>query len=659
MPFVHLKHCLKFNHLFYSNTNVVGRTFIINRFNSTAHDSLWHKTKLEETHSLKHDDLKETRTLSYSSKNYIPTLRGRSGSLVTDDDVYNRLRLIQQRRSLQVLGQLNKPAEGNKVQSNPGLSSTTSSSQGGSQDSKKPPSKELLVGGFVAFVATGMLIKFFMDKGEEDKEGNAPPKHSKPLRFPPSSSDIPDEVPYLLIGGGTASFSAFRAIKTNDPTAKILVISQEPFYPYMRPPLSKEMFYNEDRTHIKNLKFKQWNGTVRSIFYEPDEFYIPCENLLENENGGIAVAQGWSVKALDPTRKIAYLNDGKQIKYKKCLLATGSKPKVEKPFDNINDKLKSKFNFYRGIKDFEKLEEAIANGASSIVIIGNGFLGSELACALGRRGKKKLTVTQVFKENQVMSKILPSYLCEWTSDKVLKEGVTIKPNSEVIAVGEKGNKVELRLNDGSSLLADQVIVSTGAEPVIDLAELAGLEIDSNLGGFLVNAELSARTDLYAAGDCACFYDIDLGRRRVEHHDHAVISGRLAGENMAGAHKPYLHQPMFWSDLGTDVGFEAIGIIDSALPTVGVFAQKDQLNSVEENTTHPSHPKPTEDYNKGVIFYLKNEIVVGIILWNLFNKMDVARLILREKKKFSDLNEVAKLFNIHSIKQSETTTEAAA
>lgn len=75
-----------------------------------------------------------------------------------------------------------------------------------------------------------------------------------------------------------------------------------------------------------------------------------------------------------------------------------------------------------------------------------------------------------------------------------------------------------------------------------------------------------------AGDAACFYDIKLGRRRVEHHDHAVVSGRLAGENMTGAGKPYWHQSMFWSDLGPQVGYEAIGIVDSSLETMAVFAK---------------------------------------------------------------------------------------
>lgn len=120
--------------------------------------------------------------------------------------------------------------------------------------------------------------------------------------------------------------------------------------------------------------------------------------------------------------------------------------------------------------------------------------------------------------------------------------------------------------------ADQVVVAIGVEANTEFAKDSSLEVDPEQGGFLVNAELEARSNLWVAGDAACFYDVKLGRRRIEHHDHAVISGRLAGENMTGARKPYLHQSMFWSDLGPEVGFEAIGIIDSSLETVGVFAK---------------------------------------------------------------------------------------
>lgn len=86
---------------------------------------------------------------------------------------------------------------------------------------------------------------------------------SKVFKYPKESSLIPDHVPYLLIGGGTASFSAFRAIKSADPTAKVLVVGNESFNPYMRPPLSKEMFYNDNRDLAKSLRFKQWNASER------------------------------------------------------------------------------------------------------------------------------------------------------------------------------------------------------------------------------------------------------------------------------------------------------------------------------------------------------------------------------------------------------------
>lgn len=79
----------------------------------------------------------------------------------------------------------------------------------------------------------------------------------------------------------------------------------------------------------------------------------------------------------------------------------------------------------------------------------------------------------------------------------------------------------------------KVVVCVGCEANTEIANGSGLEVDQNLGGFVVNAELEARRNLFVAGDASCFYDPLLGRRRVEHHDHSVVSGRLAGENMVG------------------------------------------------------------------------------------------------------------------------------
>ena len=144
--------------------------------------------------------------------------------------------------------------------------------------------------------------------------------------------------------------------------------------------------------------------------------------------------------------------------------------------------------------------------------------------------------------------------------------------------------------------------------------------------------------------------------------------------------------MFWSDLGPDVGFEGIGLIDPSLQTVAVFAKpgkldrkasnldekvvvagaesegdegdkkggekpkdkdKDCKEKLEKKIEKKSEGGDTAEYGKGVIFYLKNDKVVGILLWNIFNRIGLARTIINENKTYDDLNEVAKLFAIHS------------
>lgn len=504
--------------------------------------------------------------------------------------------------------------------------------------------RQLLVG--IAFFSSTALYAWYSGvldyvdappmKNPDDKKSAATKSKSSGVGGfkvqPASHTKIPESVPYLLVGAGTASFSAFRAIRSADPTAKVLVIGDEPYKPYMRPPLSKELWFSEDGP--KSFSFKQWNGRERSIFFEHEDFYCRPDELMERE-----------------------------VRYGKCLIATGGQPKNLPVFEK--PELADKVTLYRTVSDFQALDE-LSRRAKSVVIVGGGFLGSELGCALGRRGAKTgLTVYQVFSEKGNMGRVLPEYLSRWTTDKVRNEGVQVLSSTRVTdaRLGPRG-QVLLTLDSGQQIAADHVIVAVGLKPSTDLAVESGLEVDDRLGGFKANAELEARTNLWVAGDALSFYDTKLGRRRVEHHDHAVVTGRLAGENMTGARKPYRHQSMFWSDLGPDVGYEAIGIVESHLETVGVFARATQ----QDDTTAPSGtatavPTPVsaatrndvprapgegDDYDKGVIFYLRNDgVVVGILLWNVFNRMAVARKIINEHKAYEDFSELAKLFDIHS------------
>lgn len=489
---------------------------------------------------------------------------------------------------------------------------------------------------------------------------------------PPPLPEVPEHATYILVGAGTASFAAYRAIRKADNNAKVLIIGEEEYPPYMRPPLSKELWYCDDDELVSQLKFKQWNGKERGIFFEPEAFFCKPGELPSKEEGGVALLKGKKVVGINSKEQKVKLDDGAEIRYDKLLLAPGGIPRNLPIFENSSDEVKKRITLFRKIVDFKDLDDAIKE-AKSVAVVGGGFLGSELACALGHRGKKTgMNVLQIFPEDGNMGRVLPKYLTEWTTNKVRKEGVNVIPNSTVEHVSFKDNQVNLRLNSGEELQADRVIVAVGLEPNVELANVAGLEVDPILGGFHVNSELQAKSNIWVAGDAACFYDPNLGRRRVEHHDHAVVSGRLAGENMTGAGKPYWHQSMFWSDLGPDVGYEAIGLVDSVLPTVGVWAkatEADTPKAVVEATgegvrsetegegsepspvalTQPAAPVPTassEEFGKGVVFYMRGKRVVGVVLWNVFNRMPLARKIIKEGRDQDDLNELAKLFDIH-------------
>lgn len=213
-------------------------------------------------------------------------------------------------------------------------------------------------------------------------------------------------MPYLLIGGGTASFAAFRAIKSHDPKAKVMVISDEIETPYMRPPLSKELWLAElggksqaqnnngssssssssSEADTESLKFKQWNGIERSLYYEPNDFYTHPSKLLDEPNGGVTIVRGYTVKKIDVENSAAVLTDGTEIKYQRCLIATGSTPRSLPIFEQAPAKIKERVSMFKTIEDFQSLKNKV-DSAKSIAIIGGGFLGSELACALAKYGE--------------------------------------------------------------------------------------------------------------------------------------------------------------------------------------------------------------------------------------------------------------------------------
>ncbi|KAI8331781.1 apoptosis-inducing factor, mitochondrion-associated, C-term-domain-containing protein [Chlamydoabsidia padenii] len=476
--------------------------------------------------------------------------------------------------------------------------------------------------------------------------------------------------PYVLIGAGTASFAAAQAIKETDPEANVIIIGDEAYSPYMRPPLSKEIWFSEDPNVANTLQFKDWQGNERSVYYHDESLY----HIIEDASGSDDLTDKIKLLVNKPVTKLnvedhtVTLADGSIIYYNKVLLATGGSPKqLPKQPES------SKITTFRTIDDLKKLD-AIVKPGSHIAVVGGGFLGSELAVALAKRAsnQKDIQITQVFPEDGNMANVFPSYLTKWTTSRVRKLGVDVKTNSVIDSLETSDdNKVVMKMDAGlKSLKVDHVVVAIGIEPRVALARDAGLEIDEQRAGVMVNAELEARKDVYVAGDMVSFHDIQLGRRRIEHHDHAVLSGRHAGQNMVGQRaKPYRHQSMFWSDLGPEVGYEAVGLIDSQLSTISVWAKSTAQDTpaaavesdgprtagitspVEGQVTkaiqEKINPFQDEKFGKGLVFYVRDRKIVGLLLFNVFGKVQEARDVIDAGLTSDKIDNILKKFDLHA------------
>jgi NADPH-dependent 2,4-dienoyl-CoA reductase/sulfur reductase-like enzyme len=122
-------------------------------------------------------------------------------------------------------------------------------------------------------------------------------------------------------------------------------------------------------------------------------------------------------------------------------------------------------------------------------------------------------------------------------------------------------------------------------------------------------------DIYAAGDAANFFHSALEKRtRVEHENNAVEMGKVAGRNMAGASEAYTHIPMFYSDL-FELGYEAVGEMSSKMETISDWQE--------------------EPFKKGVVYYMEDGRVRGVLLWNVWKKVDEARELMKEKGPFKE------------------------
>ena len=379
-----------------------------------------------------------------------------------------------------------------------------------------------------------------------------------------------DHFTYLIIGAGMTADAAVKGIRELDQEGTIGLIGQEPHPPYARPPLSKKLWQGKPLESI-------WRGT---------------------ETLGVNLLLGRRAEALDADLKRVRDDRGDVYRYEKLLIATGGTPR-RLPFGGDG------VIYFRTLDDYRKLR-SLADRGKGCTVIGGGFIGSEIAAALAMNGKD---VTMLFPEHDICSRVFPADLAAYVTGYYREKGVEVLAGETVADIGRKGESFAVVTGAGRCIAADAVVAGLGLDLNLELARQAGLPIEN---GVTVDEFLRAgRPDIFAAGDIASFYNPALGQRiRVEHEDNAVTMGKQAGRNMAGASEPYHHLPYFYSDL-FDLGYEAVGELDSRLETVYDWK---------------------EPFREGVVYYLREGRVRGVLLWNVWDQVDAARRLIASAAK---------------------------
>lgn len=374
---------------------------------------------------------------------------------------------------------------------------------------------------------------------------------------------------YLILGAGMAASAAAQGIRKRDPKGSIGLLGAEPHPPYDRPPLTKAL----------------WNGKK-----QPDDIWRDIEGTAAT------LIPGRHATALDIDARSVGDDHGDKYHYKHLLFATGGAPRRIAGLEG------DRVIYYRTLDDYHALHDALRKGLH-VAVIGGGFIGSEIAAALAMNGAK---VTQLVGESAIGTRVYPPDLARFVTDYYREKGVDVRCDA-MVAGGRASNEgVTLDLRDGTSIEAEWVVAGLGITPNVQLAQQAGLKVDN---GIVVDAQLRASApDIWAAGDVANYPDATLQKhRRVEHEDAALTMGEHAGLNMAGAEQPYTHLPYFYSDL-FDLGYEAVGELDA------------RMDLVEE------WKKPNRE---GVVYYLKDDRVRGVLLWNVWDQRDKAQALIAE------------------------------
>lgn len=385
---------------------------------------------------------------------------------------------------------------------------------------------------------------------------------------------------YIIVGAGLAGTSAAKAIREIDKDGSILLAGRECHPPYDRPPLSKDLWFGDKQ--------------IEDTFIEPLSFYT---------DNDIELRPGTTIEQIDPEKRTVTDQKRRVLGFEKLLLATGGSPRRL----GIPGRRDPGICYFRSLDDFTRLSRLITADTRALVI-GGGFIGTEMAAAISSKTK---AVSMLFPGAYPCASVFPPSLGEAIARQYRERDIELLAEDQPVSIERRGDVFAASTKKGQCIEADVLVAGIGIRPEVELAREAGLELED---GIVVDDRLrTSHRDIYAAGDNAQFFYPSLDqRRRVEHWDCASSQGAQAGRNMAGADTPYTSLPYFFSDL-FDFGYEAVGDTDPSL----------EVRTVWET--------PNE---KGIIYYCKDNRVRGVMMCNVWDKVDEARALIQSQKEVS-------------------------
>jgi 3-phenylpropionate/trans-cinnamate dioxygenase ferredoxin reductase subunit len=329
-----------------------------------------------------------------------------------------------------------------------------------------------------------------------------------------------------IVGAGQAAGQAAQSLRQRGFTGHIVMVGDETFVPYQRPPLSK--------------KFLAGEMELERLFVKPAHFYSDHD---------IQLLLATRVAAIQTDTRSLQLDNGKTLAYDKLLLATGSRVrKLSIPGSDL-----AGIHYLRNISDVQAIQQKFRAGAR-LVIVGAGYIGLEVAAVAVTHG---IDVTVLETESRAMNRVVAPEVSAFFQTLHKEAGVKIQFGRMVKAFGGTGSVTEVICADGSVVPADLCIVGIGIIPNTELADAAGITCDN---GIVVDEFAATNVPgICAAGDCTRHPNKLLGvNLRLESVHNALEQAKTAAATLCGEQLPYAQVPWFWSDQ-YDVKLQIVGI----------------------------------------------------------------------------------------------------